>query len=136
MCMCKLLWVALSGGWEQCQKHNSRVSHGGDGRPHSGDCPSQLPITPSLSTVRAQYNHKWNHEEPALTKQCSREEQIPSGEVIQASFMNIQNHKVYWANWDIGLNIPQRVQQEVLSSLHLNANDNKTAWQWRFEKLI
>lgn len=55
------------------------------------------------------------------------EEQIPYGEVIQASFMNIQNCLIYQANWDIGLHIPQGIQQGVLYSPHLNANDNKTA---------
>lgn len=30
----------------------------------------------------------------------------------------------------LGFNIPQGIQQGVLYSLHLNANDNKTAWQY------
>lgn len=36
-------------------------------------------------------------------------------------------------NGTLGLNIPQRVQRGVLYSLHLNANDNKTTWQYTLE---
>lgn len=61
-------WGMGASEGEHCQKNTLEDPHGHDERPQSGNCPYQHPSIPSLSMVRAPYNHKWNQEEPILTK--------------------------------------------------------------------
>lgn len=63
----------------------------------------------------------------SLQNKCSWEEQIPYGEVIQASCTIFRAIRFTGQTGILGLDIPQGLQQGDLYSLHLNANDNTTA---------